>query len=298
MIGRLHIVAGLVVSAAVAALWGLLDTRTEPGAVVETPHAGGPPRAAVSVARPLGTRADAPASDPRATFERWISVGSSLRGAELDGDWGLLDPQGRLVPSRAVRQRFDQLLTLQGETSLDQLLVFVEHSAQQALGAAGAAQLIDLWHRYLGLLGRRYSTRVDPSDPSTWPLALAEHRAARRAVLGPEWGLAFYAQEESELEALIQGAADPPAGTTPVPLDVSDALSPAAQQRLAAERQAWADWEARVAQVRLEWARLQRQENLSDAMRLAEIEAWIGQRFDTAEQRRVRALLRVPQKPS
>lgn len=64
-------------------------------------------------------------------------------------------------------------------------------------------------------------------------------------------------------------------------------------QRLATQRAAWASCQTRLAQAQREWRSLQGDPTLSDMQRRAALDAFIGPRFDTAEQRRVRALLGV-----
>ncbi|HSV72002.1 MAG TPA: hypothetical protein VLI72_18000 [Methylibium sp.] len=290
---------GVLVALLAAAVVGVVWQRAaiEPSAVEGAPLRRGMPTGAPSA--PLGTASEpaALAADPRVAFERWIHERSSLRGSELDGAWGSLDAQGRLEPSLAVRQRFDQLLTLQGETSIEQITAFVEQGASEALGLAGTAQLMDLWRRYLGLIGERVSVPIDLADAQTWPLALADRRAARRAALGPAWAEAFYGAEEREFEALMQQRGGAQAAARPASGLALQDLAPAARRRVEDERRAWQDWETRLARARVEWNRLRADAQLSEIARRSAIDAWVAERFDRAEQPRVRALLKLPRAP-
>lgn len=242
------------------------------------------------------------ASSPEA-FASWLGEQSSLRGAALDGSWSELDAQGKLKPALALRRRFDQLLTLQGETSLEQIAAFAAHDARAALGPDGARQVMDVWSRYLALQSYEFRTRVDLRDRNSWAAALAERQPVRRNLLGNEWAQAFYADEEAQLKTLIQQPAASENervannNTNAAGIDVA-ALPPDARQRLADEQAAWADWEKRLAQAQQEWARLRAATELSDPQRAAAIEQWIQPRFDAGEQRRVRALLQLPVPPS
>lgn len=241
----------------------------------------------------------AAASSPEA-FAQWLGEHSSLRGAALDGTWGELDAQGSLKPALALRRRFDQLLTLQGETTLEQIAAFADHAARAALGADGARQVMDVWRRYLELLRYEFRTRVDLRDRNSWAAALAERQPVRRNLLGADWAAAFYAEEEAQLQTAIAAPAPQAEATTganAAGIDVA-ALPPDARQRLADEQAAWAGWEKRLASARQEWTRLQAAAELSAPQRAAAIEQWLQPRFDAGEQRRVRALLQLPASPS
>jgi len=147
------------------------------------------------------------AEDFVTSFEQWVQIRSSLQGAEMDGDWGMLDRQGNLTPGRSIRHRFDQLLTLQGEVELNEISAYVEAASLATLGDKGGRQSSDLWNRYLALLARSYKNSVSLTDANGWEAALHERRLARREALGPEWAEAFFGDDEREFEALIQQVA-------------------------------------------------------------------------------------------
>ena len=286
----------LVVGATVVTLWRLL----------ESPSAAGKPAAEAAMLTPrlatVASTASAAPSAPAVTddqyvaFERWMHTVSSLRGSELDGDWGRLDSKRRLIPSRSVRLRFDQLLTLQGETSLEKISAYVEWSARRTHGDA-AQQLIALWRHYLALIHVTNSTGLDLSDPHNWSIALAERHEARRLALGSAWATAFFEQDEAEFAAWSRQAVLP-LSERPVAVDIEPGtLTPAGRDRLKQEQLAWAAWQSRLTQARAEWSALQAQTALSNEARTAAFDTWIGAHFDASEQRRVRALLRDPSSP-
>jgi lipase chaperone LimK len=213
-----------------------------------------------------------------------------MRGAQLDGHWGRLDAQGQLVPERALRQRFDHLLTLQGEASVEQLQAFVVGDVQAQHGPAQAQQVLALWGRYLELLRYRFGTPVVASDRQSWLAALAERQPVRQRILGIAWAQAFYAHEEQALrEAAVASAPAAAAVISPTGLDASS-LDAAARERLAAEKAAWADWESRLALAMQEWQRLSKAPELSDLQRHDTFERWLAAHFSASEARRVRLL--------
>lgn len=224
-------------------------------------------------------------------FEAWLKTTSSLRGIDLDGDWGHLDGAGKLIPSRSIRLRFDQLLTLQGEASLEAISSYVDASSRRALGDDGGHQLLDVWNRYLTLLRKSNATGLDLTDARNWSIVLSERHEARRAALGVNWATAFFEQDEAEFDAWNrQLLSQSPQPSHPSEIDPST-LTTEGRDRLQQEQAAWKDWESRLAQARTQWNSIRVQPGLSQEARRAEIEAWIGAHFDAAEQHRVHALL-------
>ena len=244
-----------------------------------------------------------------AALAAWRRGESSLRGTELDGGWSL-DAQGRLQPSLAVRRRFDHLLLLRdGEAGTAMLTRAIQEDVQAQAGAAAAAQVLDIWQRYLGLLDTPFATRVDLTRPETWGPALAERQRARRDRLGLAWAQAFYAEEEAELLALINAqagsqapghkllaAATPASGVTvlgPQGLARSE-LSAEQRERLEAVDAEQARWAERLAQARREIEALRNAAHLSAPQRREAVDAWLAQHFETREQLRIRGLLDLP----
>jgi len=228
--------------------------------------------------------------DP-ARFARWLNEQSSLRGTDLDGSWGV-DGQGRFQPTLALRRRFDQLLTLAGETPVEQITAFVEHDVRELAGGYAAGAVLDAWQRYLELQRHAWRSTAQPGDRASMAAALAERQQVRRRILGPELAQAFFADDEAQLQALIQGTAPPPeAQTTRIE---RTQLGPEALARLQAEEAAWADWQRRFDAARSEIQALQAAPQFSAPQRAQAIERVIAQRFDVREAVRVRALLHLP----
>ena len=244
-----------------------------------------------------------------AALAAWRREHSSLRGTELDGAWGL-DAQGRLQPSLALRRRFDHLLLLRdGEASVATLTRAVQEEVQAAAGPAAAAQVLDLWQRYVGLLDTRFTTLVDLAKPETWGPALAERQRARRDQLGLAWAQAFYAEEEAELQALINqqagtqargdkllAAATPASGVIVLGPHgpARSALSAEQRERLDVVDAEQARWAERLAQARREIEALRTAAHLSTPQRREAVDAWLAQHFDAREQLRIRGLLELP----
>jgi lipase chaperone LimK len=248
-------------------------------------------RPVVAVARVAPPPA-APASAARdpAAFERWLEQHSSLRGVVLDGAWEV-DAQGRLHASVALRRRFDQLLSLAGEASLDEITAYIAHDVHALAGPLAAQRVLDVWHGYLALQRHAYRTEVDMRQRSTWAPALAERQRVRQQVLGSQIAAAFFADDEAELQALlVQGGPLPPSAEHTTAIDRAG-LAPQAAMRLQQEDAAWADWERRLAEARREHAALQARAELSAPQRDEAMQRFIAQRFDAGEAVRVKALL-------
>lgn len=249
--------------------------------------------AAVSLpGRPTAAPTLAPAGphDP-AAFERWMSEQSSLRGVVLDGAWDI-DADGRLQATVALRRRFDQLLTLVGEASVEEISAYIEHDVREMAGANAVPPVMALWRRYLELQHHAFATNADMRDRATWAAALAERQQVRRRLLGDAVAAAFFADDEAQLQAAL-ATSPPPAGVAYSPIDRTT-LSPQAAERLRQEEVAWADWELRMAEAQREYTALQARTELSAPQRAEAMERLIVKRFDSSEAVRVRALLRLP----
>jgi lipase chaperone LimK len=235
-----------------------------------------------------------------------LFVEGSLRDAALDGDWGV-DGQGRLQPSLALRRRFDQLLTTLGEVNLDELTGWLLDRSLRDVGPTASAEIMAVWARYITLLEQHYTTALRLDDPQTWMQALAERQRARREILGPAWAEAFFREEEDALrrqaelarQAGSSGRAAEPDWLHPDPQLSADELhqrrvaqyGAEAAERLRAEDEAEARWQARLAQAREQVRALQQAPHLSEPQRQEAVEGWITSHFDAREQLRVRALL-------
>jgi lipase chaperone LimK len=233
-------------------------------------------------------KALAPAGVPAGQeFSGWLAQSSSLRGATLDGSWGDLDSNGRLKPERAIRRRFDQLLTLVGEKPLPEISAWVQAQSAAALGPQGGAELVRLWKNYLALQQEPLRSAVDLGDRKTWAAAQAERQGQRVRHLGFEWARAFFAEEEAALAALMQS---PPAAGAQALIDPAT-LTPSQREAWLQAQADTADWERRMAQARQNWASLQQQPQWSETQRQAQLQAHLESHFNADERRRVRALL-------
>src|SRR5206468_3049432 len=96
--------------------------------------------------------------------------------------------------------------------TLEQIGAFIEQDVRELAGADAAQGVIDVWQRYLALQRHHFQSPVSLQDRSTWAPAFAERQQLRRQILGLELAQAFYADEERQFAALLQGA--PAAGAT------------------------------------------------------------------------------------
>jgi lipase chaperone LimK len=229
-------------------------------------------------------------------FARWLEDQSSLRGtAELDGSWDV-DGQGRLHPTMALRRRFDQLLTLAGETPVDEITAYIEHDVRELVGAPGAAAVLDAWHRYVELQRTPFKSPPDRRDRQAMLAHLGEREQLRQRVLGPALAHAFFAEDHAQLQALLQTTPRDAAAVLPqvhsTRIDRTR-LDPAALARLRQEDAAWADWQRRLALAQREARALQAAPELSELQRQQAVERLIAQQFDAQEAVRARALLQL-----
>lgn len=230
----------------------------------------------------------------------------SLREASLDGDWGRWTGD-QLMPTLALRRRFDQLLTTVGEASLPELRDLVAWMSEQDLGPQGAQAVLSGWDRYVRLQQHSFRDGADPAQPQRWGMALAEHQRVRREILGPAWADAFYREDEAAVRQLIERSPSAPTHTAPTqswigppPAGVTDdawhlqrmaALGPEAADRLRALELAEADWQHRFEQARAQIQKISRAPELSSEQRAQLIERQINERFEVPDRQRARALL-------
>lgn len=292
MIAPTRWVAAVVGGALVLAawLWSGIDDPNPPRAQALAPPAAQPQAPARAVLASLSAAAPS-ASAPRSPedFEHWLEEKSSLRGISLDGAWDI-DSEGRLKPTLALRRRFDQLLSLVGEATLDEITAYVERDVTTLAGPAAAQQVLDVWRRYVELQKHAFNLQVDMRDRSTWAPAQAERQDVRRRLLGDEVARAFYAEDDAMLQAVL---ATPPATAVSFQSIDKASLPPEAAQRLRQEEAAWADWERRLGDAKREQAALQAHEEMSQVQRDEALSRYIQQRFKADELVRVRALLQV-----
>lgn len=267
------------------------------------------PLDAAAALRPDPARAQRSVAQVRqALFER-----GSLRGVQPDGGFRL-DAQGRLRPDRAVRRRFDQLLSTLGEATIEELGALLQQQARTELGSDdGAAQVMTVWERYLQLQRQLAPAGDTGSAPTADSLALAlqERTRQRRLVLGNDWAEAFYGDEEAALQARLStppsqaptgeqaGTALPAAARAPQPGEDLTALQrqreatlgPEAAARLQALDQAQAAWAENIQATRRALTRLQGAAELSALQRQQAIDQLIESRFAPEDRLRARAVL-------
>lgn len=288
--------------------------RLSPAAAQDATTVGARPAPpnAVAALQPDPTRTQRSVTQVRqALFER-----GSLRGVQPDGGFRL-DAQGRLMPDRAVRRRFDQLLTTLGEATIEELGALLQQQARAELGSDdGAAQVMAVWERYLQLQRQLAPAGGTSSPPTADSLALAlqERTRQRRLVLGNDWAEAFYGDEEAALQARLSRDAEaaspapgrdsqattlPSAARAPQPGEDLAALQrqreatlgPEAAARLQALDQAQAAWAQKVAEAQSQVTRLQGAAELSAVQRQQAIDQLIESRFAPQERLRARAVL-------
>jgi len=228
----------------------------------------------------------------------------SLRGSDLDGDWGHW-VDGQLQPSNSLRRRFDYLLTALGEVRPTDLRHWIEQEVSAQMSAGSARQVLAVWDRYLTLQQHAFKQQANPNDAATWQPALAERTAARRQILGADWAEAFYGDEERAFVAFTeQLTAQRSASAQPTQVDLltgppSEQLQAQrvqqfgaeAAERLRAEDTAWAEWERRLHSARQQMQTLAAAPELSALQRNQAQETYLAQNFSGHELVRARALL-------
>jgi lipase chaperone LimK len=273
---------GLAALAALAALAVLVSVLgAGPANPLDTrPEAATPAQAQVSLGAPLAAlAASASAATPLAP---------SLDGTTLDGDWGL-DPQGQLQPSRALRWRFDHLLTQIGERDVATMRAQLVQLLRGMQAVPGTAQsVLDVWDRYVKLQQWPWKTAVDLRSPDSWRQSLAERQLVRRQILGLRWAEAFYGDEDRALlgwiQALDSGQTLPNTSPTPPPL-------PDAPQREAELAAQWQAWDQRLALSRKVLQGLRHAPEMSALQRQQAIAQHLDQHYSGSERLRAQALL-------
>lgn len=278
--------AVLGVGALLAALaWRSPDPPADPApaadrSVAATASALAPPAGPAAPAQPVAPALRAP----------------SLQGSDWDGDWSLASGNGLPQPSLRLRQRFDHLLSQLGERELPAIRAqLLARFDADALPAAARAELLRLYDAYLAVQQHPYRFVAEPQAPHTWRAALAERQLVRRQQLGADWAEAFWGEEERALMASLSALrGDGPA----LPTDPEPPRHPEAAAREAALDAAWRDWEQRLSAARARWQALVGDASLSAPQREQAWQQHLDQRFDAAEQRRVRALVEpAPRSP-
>ncbi|NKI94523.1 lipase secretion chaperone [Rhizobacter sp. SG703] len=301
-------VAGLCLLVGIVA-WRLAPSATHVARPAEprftewrdNPFAAGVPSDAAAYNEAASHEAEAAAAR---VARLWVD--GSLRGTDLDGDWGTWAGD-RLQPGLSLRRRFDYLLTGTGEVEPAELRHWIEQQLTLERGIDAARQVLDIWDRYLSLQQRRFETAWKPDDPASWAGVMAERSKVRRDVLGAPWAQAFYADEERDLAALAarrgapptDGAAPPPSLLTPDAVRQTPELQAArtarfgaeGAERLRAEDLAWARWEQQIADARAALQAIAQRPELSAPQREQARLDELARRFSGPELQRAHAIL-------
>ena len=227
---------------------------------------------------------------------------TSLAGTQPDGDWGAA-ANGRLLPNRALRQRFDYYLSLIGELPLAGVRSLVWNDARQALSEPALGATMALWDTYVQLQQHVWKHAVDLRQPITWSAALTERQIVRRHMLGADVAYAFYADEESDLQRTIArmnsgigtvggtgGMAGQAAAAESAQV-AAQALHPQAAEREAQLQVQWQAWDVRLAAARRQVQVFNQAPELSALQRSQAIENYLSQQFQGSDLIRVRSLL-------
>jgi len=279
-------VAALALTGAGCLLWASQGGRPSQEA---RPHQQ-VPAASAGLAQPLVRGAEHQALDPLAAPSPAWQPQGSLAGAALDGDWGL-DAQGRLQPSRALRWRFDHILSQVGERDTQAMRAQLQALLQGVKVAPGSLEaLLTLWDRYLELQQWRWQVVVDLQRPETWRAALAERQRVRWQLLGPAWAQAFFAEEDRALLSSIEARE---AGRQPEPEAIANAPRPLpnAAEREAALQEQWRVWDQRLAASRKVLAQIATAPELSPLQRQQAVQRHMASSYSSSERLRAEAVL-------
>ncbi|MBA4110032.1 MAG: hypothetical protein C0487_10620 [Leptothrix sp. (in: Bacteria)] len=276
----------------------------QPGATPETKGwsiMGGAKDAAAS-----GAAAAAQSRTPDQVRVRLFKEGS-FAGTEPAGNWCVSEQ--KLKPCPELRSRFEYYVLGLGEVTIEEIRGLIQDEARRAHGDAMAAQIMAIWDKYWQVRTYAWRHKFVQADRSTWMPVFEEQRSVRRQILGQPWADAFFKEDEQHFQEyyaqLESGQPPPPDPGEPVP-QMAPGKDPAAvrAERVARYGEAaadrldkadadWADWERRLNAAKIEWERLQKATNLSDAQRKAEMSAYVKANFPADEQLRVQALLHL-----
>lgn len=208
----------------------------------------------------------------------------SLRGTDLDGAWGVWR-EGQLQPERALRRRFDHLLSAIGELSERDLRLWIAREVTREHGTAAARDVLAVWDHYVALLQMKL-----PATPPGEGVA-----SPRYELLGDAWARAFYSDDAvvahpgaaaEAIELLTpEPTADAAASATLQARRVQQ-FGAAGAERLRAEDALRWDWAQRLARARAELPGV-------PATAAAQT-SYLRAHFSRAELARARALLGLP----
>ena len=190
----------------------------------------------------------------------------SLRGTDLDGDWGTWRA-GSLQSDTGLHRRFSHLLTAVGELDLRELRLWIAREVAREQGDAAVGQVLVVWDEHLALQqGKPTANQAAAGNPAPDNPPPRRHAiSAPRSLLTPDAALT-----PEQLQALQV-------------LRV-EAFGTEAAERLRNEDAARWAWAQRLAQARTQL------QSLSGAAR----DALLARQFSGSERLRARTLLGFP----
>ena len=202
---------------------------------------------------------------------------------------------GKLVPGRALRERFDSYLPLGKGVTRVEVRAALEQDAMADLGQANSAQVLAIWDRYARLQNHDWQHPFNGSEPNGWQATLNEQHKVRRQWLGADWAEAFFGDDEAALQRRLSGLVASP--RQPAASSLDDVLSRAPSSAGVAASVAPVsrdDWRARADKARLEWAHLTQDASLDEGQRLIRIRQYLQQNFSGPEASRLERDLQLP----
>ncbi|NJM43583.1 MAG: hypothetical protein HC858_05670, partial [Brachymonas sp.] len=203
-----------------------------------------------------------------------------------------VNAQGRLKPSRALRQRFDYYLSLVGEMPLASIEAAFRSAAEKDLKEPALGEVLALWGKYVQLQQHSWKHAVNLKEPASWSAALGERQIMRRHMLGADVAYAFYAEEEVQLQQMLtQVQAGQQGQTSLAALTHPPVLHPQALEREAAVEAQWQQWEQRLNTARGQIKAFSQSPELSEPQRQQAIAQYLIEHFSGTELQRAKALL-------
>ncbi len=221
-----------------------------------------------------------------ATSDRGV-VGVFRHGRYPAQAWSVIN--GRLVPGRLLRERFDSYLPVGPGVSLVDVRLALARDAVADVGEPMADQVLAVWDRYARLQSYHWKHPYRAQDPASWQATLDEQRGVRRALLG-DWASAFFSEDEALLRWRLQRWKPSAQPAVMVDGDLS-AMDPTAAGGDSARQ---GDWSSRLEAARLEWARLGIDGSLDVGQRLFQMRIYLQQGFGPLERERVARDLELP----
>lgn len=202
---------------------------------------------------------------------------------------------GKLVPGRALRERFDSYLPLGKGVTMVEVRAALEQDAQADLGSANSAQVLAIWDRYARLQNHDWRHPFNGSDSKGWQATLNEQHQVRRQWLGADWAEAFFGEDEAALQRRMSNQVASPAKPSPAGLDDVLSRAPASAGMVASVASAARDdWRVRADKARLEWTHLTQDASLDEGQRLIRIRQYLQQNFSGPDAARLARDLQLP----